>query len=507
MDAFVTKKKRKSSPETPLPPDDAAQEESTDLKLAILASLHPDIEQDILLDILLAHDGNVEATSQALKAPRLLKKPGTGSGVSSQASLRSFTVNSSRNSDTSPAFKRTKLLSRKGQTLHLYDPRDVSEHTPCTVIHNFLPAEEANALLVELLEESKSFEKITFKLFDNVVASPHTSGFYVGSYTELQEQKNEYVYNGSRMTVRLPLSTCLPYLLMIPSGRKDSDTPARTRQSPCPRDRQPRDPGAHSDSLWGQEAQIPVPRAVVSQRRLCELLRRPAGKRRLGTYFLVPSTPILSYSNTQPQHSDQLTYLGPRPIIGSLSLGVAREFRVRRILPSSSSSLSPGSTDPEENQNPDLTGQIAIHLPHNSLLIMHADMQETWKHSVSPAQSISPHPVAGNRRINITYRHYRAGFHPRNTPRCPAPCGVPAVLRVVTKKRENWGRYFWMCHAGNVPGKEECGFFRWAEFDEDGNPVAVGLKEGGVDEKEGKGKHDQGNAERDLKDGSFGKTL
>lgn len=30
-------------------------------------------------------------------------------------------------------------------------------------------------------------------------------------------------------------------------------------------------------------------------------------------------------------HSDQLTYLGPRAIIGSLSLGVAREFRVRRI--------------------------------------------------------------------------------------------------------------------------------------------------------------------------------
>jgi hypothetical protein len=31
-------------------------------------------------------------------------------------------------------------------------------------------------------------------------------------------------------------------------------------------------------------------------------------------------------------HADQLTYLGPRAIIGSLSLGVAREFRVRKIL-------------------------------------------------------------------------------------------------------------------------------------------------------------------------------
>jgi hypothetical protein len=182
-----------------------------------------------------------------------------------------------------------------------------------------------------------------------------------------------------------------------------------------------------------------------------------------------PKTPD---ANANQQHSDQLTYLGPRPVIGSLSLGVAREFRVRRILPTSTVDDGPDVDDNDKDSNdtnPDAAGQIAIHLPHNSLLVMHADMQEEWKHCVSPAQAIEPHPLAGNRRINITYRYYRAGFHPRNTPRCP--CGVPAVLRVVTKKRENWGRYFWMCHAGNVPGKEACAFFRWAEFDDDGNPV------------------------------------
>lgn len=118
---------------------------------------------------------------------------------------------------------------------------------------------------------------------------------------------------------------------------------------------------------------------------------------------------------------------------------------------------------------------------------MHADMQEEWKHSVAPAQAIDPHPVAGNRRINITYRHYRAGFHPRNTPRCPPPCGVPAVLRVVTRKTgENHGRYFWMCHAGNVPGKEACEFFRWAEFDEDGEPLGMGAGRDGGGENDGR---------------------
>ena len=136
-------------------------------------------------------------------------------------------------------------------------------------------------------------------------------------------------------------------------------------------------------------------------------------------------------------HSDQLTYLGPRAVIGSLSLGVAREFRVRRVGP---------------DGDGDAAGQIAIHLPHNSLLVMHAEMQEGWKHSIAPAAAIDPHPLAGRRRINVTYRHYRASFHPKLTPRCT--CRVPAVLRCVQRKKENVGRYFWMCHAGNTPDKE-----------------------------------------------------
>ena len=67
-------------------------------------------------------------------------------------------------------------------------------------------------------------------------------------------------------------------------------------------------------------------------------------------------------------HTDSLSYLGPRAVIGSLSLGVAREFRVRKIVPQ----VNAGSADEQ--------GQISISLPHNSLLIMHADMQEEWKH-------------------------------------------------------------------------------------------------------------------------------
>lgn len=202
MDAFVSRKKRKLSPSaepaSPLAKDD--EDEPTDVKLAMLSSLHPNIDQDALLDVLLAHEGSVSATSGSLRyqtpSPKKRSK-----GIGSQTSLRHFAYpTTERGASLSPQ-KTPKLLSRKGVTLHLYDPEQIAEHTPCTIIHNFLPPEDADNLLCELLEESKSFERITFKLFDNVVSSPHTSSFYVETLDELHRQKFDYVYNGSRLTV------------------------------------------------------------------------------------------------------------------------------------------------------------------------------------------------------------------------------------------------------------------------------------------------------------------
>lgn len=103
--------------------------------------------------------------------------------------------------------------------------------------------------------------------------------------------------------------------------------------------------------------------------------------------------------------------------------------------------IVPKDADNNLTDEADAQGQISIHLPHNSLLIMHAEMQEEWKHSIAPAQAIDPHPVAGNRRINITYRDYKPNFHPMFTPRCK--CNLPVILRTVQRKKNNWGRYFW----------------------------------------------------------------
>ena len=177
---------------------------STEVKLAILHSLHPDVDQSTLLDLLVTTNGSVETASSVLalkdgtiQSPR--KRSATAIGY--QTSLAAFRKPSY--SDVSKVKKR-RTLTKKGQTLHLYSPEDVEQHTPCSIIHNFLPPKDAEALLKELLEEAPSFERASFKIFDNVVQSPHTACFYVATVEEENRQKKEYLYNGSYLDVRDP---------------------------------------------------------------------------------------------------------------------------------------------------------------------------------------------------------------------------------------------------------------------------------------------------------------
>lgn len=77
------------------------------------------------------------------------------------------------------------------------------------------------------------------------------------------------------------------------------------------------------------------------------------------------------YANSKESvgfHSDRLNYLGPQTTICSLSLGVTRNFRLR-------------------NQTQQAR-TFDISLPHNSLLLMHAGCQESFKHSVPPQRTV-----------------------------------------------------------------------------------------------------------------------
>lgn len=241
MDAFVSRKQKRQSPPPPSssPPTASSRQpvdvkrpasaetlddDSTELKLAILASLHPGVDQGLLLDVLLANQGSVEDASTALSKSKSAcssmvkpKAPPPASG-SYQSSLASFSTPTTAEGGGGmmPGSNITtkSLLTRKGKTLHLYSPEDVAAHTPCSIIHNFLPAQEANDLLKELLEEVPTFKSQTFKLFENFVQSPHTACFYVQDVDEQRRQMTEYLYNGAYLTVRLLLNM----FLYLPSG-------------------------------------------------------------------------------------------------------------------------------------------------------------------------------------------------------------------------------------------------------------------------------------------------
>ena len=397
MDAFVLRKRQRISEDDSNTEDLATRsdDDSTDFKLAVLSSLHPSIDQSLLLESLLSVNGSVEQAAKSLAPGDVARLPCKGT-TGYQSSLTSFAVPQNSNS-ASPSKK--KLPTKKGKTLHLYSAEDIENLTPCSIIHNFLSTAQADALLRELLEEVPSFQKAIFKLFEREVSSPHTMAFYVDSLEEARAQTTDYVYNGSKLKdVRRSL----------PEMRRVS--------------------------------------AIVQQTVNQEIQRRirdhyPEGKKLKyqSPDEWIPNASFVNCYNGPAEnvgyHSDQLTYIGPRAIIGSLSLGVAREFRVRRIIARD----DPSPVTEGQQSRADAEGQIAIHLPHNSLLVMHAEMQEEWKHSISPSQAIDPHPIAGNKRINVTYRCYKEHLNPRWTPKCR--CNIPAVLRCVQKKRENRGRY------------------------------------------------------------------
>ncbi|KAE8142648.1 hypothetical protein BDV38DRAFT_278167 [Aspergillus pseudotamarii] len=448
MDRFITRKRPR--PSSPIPqaasPSESPllDEDSTDVKLALLVSLFPDIAQETLLDVLVSGGGSVEVAASmiATQIPPTKKRvvPGT---PSIQTSLTSLVLQPDEGKE-SPIKRRP--LTKKGKTLHLYSPEDVAAHTPCTIIHNFLPAEQASALLLELLEESKYFSRYKFQLFDRTVESPHSASVYVSTPEEYRQHTSEYTYGG---TYRSNVRQITPHMQAV-SAKVQCTVNDEVRHR------------IKTFYPGGEKLKYQSPKEWMPNAAFVNCYDGP--------------TESVGY------HSDELTYLGPRAIIGSLSLGVEREFRVRRIVPNNDDEETPQSEkdtpapQPEPKQSreasdvrADAQGQISIHLPHNSLLVMHAEMQEEWKHAIAPAQTVSPHPLSGNRRINITYRWYRDSLHPRNTPRCR--CGMHAILRCAQRKRETRGRYMWTCYGGFAPGKKSCGFFQWAEFDDDGEPV------------------------------------
>lgn len=421
------------------PESDRAEEEeecTTDTKLAILLSLHPTIDLSTVLDTLIASDGSVSAASSALQcidtftptsvststSPHLRKKHAP---VNHQTSLTGFLK-------YSPEIHQKIPIPLKGETIHLYTPFSVSAVTPTTLIPSFLPPSLATSLLKELLVETATFDiPPKFRLFDRNVQSPHTNGFFLrdgdGGEDGGRDRKGYHSYQARQLKPRRFTPSMLTATEMVEDS-VNSEIAARHRAKDWP---------------WGMSKDRWETNAA--------LVNRYSGAR-----------------ESVGWHADELSYLGPMTTIASLSLGVEREFRVRRVVRDNGNGDEDGQHSGKEKEN-EGEGAFSIHLPHNSLLIMHAGMQEGWKHCIHPARKVDLHPLAGDVRINLTYRCYRNSLLPETIPKCQ--CNLTTTLRPVFGKDpedpESPRKYFWKC-AGiyNPDGDGKgCGFFQWAEFD------------------------------------------
>ncbi|KAF3194874.1 hypothetical protein TWF225_005491 [Orbilia oligospora] len=461
--------------------EEGEEEESTDFKLALLSSLQPSLSPETLLELLLTCNGSVSSASKLASSSSSSLSPSKkqSTSIPTQSSLSTFlSPFQDPNQPHNPPSQTTRKIPfplpaiPKFKTLHLTTPSQVPYYTPATLHPSFLPPDTANQLLRECLAEAPSFGKYEFRLFERNVSSPHTASFFVKDEEMAIRHRRGYMYNGSVLD--------------------DIRTFTPTMHKIIP----------HLESFIRSQLSSRISTVYPHGQKLKHML--PPQKWHITSAFMN------CYDGAKQSvgwHSDQLTYLGPRTVIASISLGVEREFRLRRVAPVVIDTTVPfepdsnldgkggeeekegGSAGKQWKWQPE--GQASIHLPHNSLLIMHAECQESWKHSIHPANNIQPHPIAGGKRINITFRCYRESLRPDKIPKCK--CGVGCVLKTVQRVKERMGWYFWGCQVGNQwkdgdnddnndnydndgegKGKKKeggCGYLVWAKFDDDGDPI------------------------------------
>lgn len=389
----------------------------TETKIAVLQSLFADESQASLLDLLLDHDGDVERAIAARhrNGPVQWKHPRS----SDDEELLSVTKRRETSIGGYLPLKWSKDATRpkrQHEAVLELGPSQIEAQLPCTIILNVLPMTLANRLLEKMLDEAYNWEQGYFKLFDRTVTSPHVAGFYLRTEQEIAEH-SRYVYNGQEIkSIRTFTSEMSEAHSIIEKCSRQWLAALEERST------------EYSASDW---------RANVAFANLYDGRDSAVG-----------------------YHSDQLTYLGPLPTIASLSLGCEREFRLKSVT--------------------GRTRTIAIRLPHNSLFIMGPGCQEDYKHSIHPvgrSRGLDLHPIAGVKRINITYRQYRKDFEPNNLPRCA--CGQTVLRAAKTKANEivepsllwHGRRYFWHCDGDKNPEGTGCGYFKWARFTPDGAPV------------------------------------
>lgn len=409
---------------------------TTDEMIALVKKKHPNFDQETILELLVTCDANLATVLKLLSdSGNLSSNP----AAYQQSTLKRFFPS---DSDKKEAIKKSKinqgtlLTSTSPSTpriIHAYAPDQVQDSgLPCSFHLNIFPKDLAERLLSFLVKESESWRRRKFYLFGRQVSSPHTSAMYSKNKELLVSQKA--TYNGERIS--------------------------QIRQYTADMERA------------GEIVQTIVRQEIAKRKDLgLEFidLHRPWYCDVVLANCYADRTESVGY------HADQLTHIGPGAVIASVSLGTTREFR---LVPKKkdSSNIRDESMGPNEKEK----HPVSVHLPHNSLIIMHAGCQEDWKHSLMPStKTLTPHPVSGQKRLNLTYRMYLPELAEDKIPKCH--CKRPMILRAIPAndanadanhsesismvsscpRHENY-RYLWQCSSPYV-NESPCSFSAWLD--------------------------------------------
>ena len=353
------------------------------------------------------------------------------------------------------------------------DPRcsaaDLQRETRCSVLQGALPEELAESLLDFFIDESAAWKQGSRFIYDRKITSERlATGFSIPDTAD-----SNGVHRPSHRDKRWAASGAIDEISLVRDivARLVSATwcPRRTDSCISPASMHSRDTRARTctkhPSMYSTPghayphttpANILHPLSALKVRSE-RAERREAAALAPGRKSLERLYP-LAVKSWQPNfcagnlyrdgndytgpHSDPLVSLGPHCIIGSLSLGAARRFKLTPALKSHQKAEGVASS-------------FTVVLPHNSLLVMWEGCQEAFRHEVPRMTEVAEHPRSGVVRANLTFRQRRWEWW-RRAPTCK--CGVRCNLKPVLKDGRNKGRYCWLCSSRKQAG---CGFFEW----------------------------------------------
>lgn len=251
----------------------------TDRKIEVLKKEYPGIEEETLLELLIACDGSAEATMSMINDsfPTIQRKRKVGALY--QTSITSLIAPVSKQ-------KKLKVLSGRKKVITLNTADEVEQHlAPYVSFHkSFLPTDLADRTLGYLVTQTDKVSPNEFYLFDNLCKANHSLGFF--HTPNLNSVYENLIYNGKKSVSNLYKEEFEEVSLFVKNFMNNKIIP-KVKRLPF-----------QSTESWNSD--------------VC-----------LVNYYE-------KLSNNLEWHSDRMSHIGPHNFIVSISLGATREFRLRK---------------------------------------------------------------------------------------------------------------------------------------------------------------------------------